>query len=318
MIKVVVLDGRVINPGDVQWQLDLPNVNVEIYEATPNNQILKRSQDADYLIINKVVLGEEHLQQLPQLKAILLTATGYNNIDIKTARKHGVDVCNVVGYGSTAVAQHVFALILKITNEVALHARSVAQGEWTKKDVWCYWLSEVTELSGKTLGIYGYGVIGREVAKIGLAFGMRVIAYRRSDGPSDLIGVKMVDFDQLIAESDFLSLHAPLSAANQGVINRDVFSKMKSTAILINTGRGGLINEADLANALKEEAIAGAALDVLSEEPPSQGHPLIGLPRCIISPHMAWVARESRQRLLDMVGRNLKAHINGHPINVVN
>jgi len=249
------------------------------------------------------------------LKYIGLLATGYNNIDITAAKSQKVVVCNAVGYSSPSVAQHVFALLLELTNHVSLHSRSVHNNDWGNAKDWCYWNKPLIELEGKTLGVYGLGAIGKQVAKIGMAFGMKVIATRKNQQKLSLQGVVMVTEDQLFSESDVLSLHAPLSVSNQNIINASVFKKMKPSAFLINTGRGGLINEEDLKIALEKKQIAGAALDVLKEEPPRLDHHLLNVPNCLITPHHAWASKESRQRMIAMVVKNLKAFLDGKPVN---
>lgn len=318
MNKIVIIDGHVLNPGDLDWSVFKELGDVSIYERTKDSDIVTRARDADYLVINKTQLNSTALDQLVKLKGICLTATGYNNVDIDHARSMNIDVCNVVGYGSAAVAQHVFAMILHSTNHISIHNQSVKQGEWSKSQDWCYWKSPLTELQHKTLGVFGYGKIGKEVVKLGLAFGMKVVVNRKSNKPLDNPQVELVDFEDLLKKSDYITLHSPLTTETQGIMNRETFDQMKDHAMLINTGRGALINEDDLYHALSTQNIRLAALDVLTEEPPQGSCKLIELKNCIITPHNAWVAYESRERLLQATFENLKSLIKGQPINVVN
>ena len=279
--------------------------------------LYERTKQADILITNKRRISRELIYRLDKLKCICLLATGYNSVDIVAAKEKGVTVCNAVGYSGTSVAQHVFALLLELTNNVGLHNQSVQNKEWAKGQDWCYWKSPIMELAGKTMGIYGLGKIGQEVAKIAKAFGMNVLATRKNIEKPNPQQIPLVTFDKLLQQSDILSLHAPLSEANTGIINERALSKMKSTAILINTGRGGLVNEMDLREGLLKGTIAAAGLDVLSQEPPSIDHPLMGLSNCLITPHNAWVSRESRTRLIQIVADNIAAFLQGTPQNVV-
>lgn len=316
MKKIVILDGYVANPGDLDWSALEKFGTLTVYHRTPKEMVIERARAAEIILTNKCIFDSETISQLPKLEYIGLLATGYNNIDVATAKAHHITVCNAVGYSSPAVAQHVFALLLELTNRVGLHNESVQQNEWANSIDWSYQKNPIIELQGKTLGIYGLGKIGTAVAKIGLAFGMKVIATRRNPDKPTLDGVILVDEEQLLAESDVLTLHAPLSEYNQYFINADRLAKMKNTAFLINTGRGGLVHEADLRVALEDGTIAGAGLDVLSQEPPSLNHILLNIPNCIITPHHAWAAKASRKRLLKIVFDNVKAFINGQPQNV--
>jgi len=318
MLKIVILDGQVANPNDLSWEAIATQGNLKIYPRTTDEQLLDRAKGAAILIVNKRTLKEPILKQLPHLKLICTLATGYNNIDIDAANRLGITVCNAVGYSSPSVAQHVFALLLALINRVDLHNQSVQQNGWANSIDWCYWKSPMMELAGKTMGIYGYGKIGEQVANIALAFGMNVIAVRRSQQAPSNPAVKLVDLKTLLQESDILSLHAPLSAKNKGIINQSNLDLMKKTAYLINTGRGGLVNEIALKNALESGQIAGAGLDVLSQEPPPVDHLLLGVPNCLITPHHAWATRESRGRLIAIVAENIRAFLGGNPQNVVN
>lgn len=317
-MKIVILDGKVVNPGDLSWNVISDLGSLTIHDWTADTEIMARANDADVILTSKVVLSRSVLENLPKLKLICLLATGYNNIDLSVASELGIKVCNAVGYGSPAVAQHVFALILHFANHIAGHSRDVNSGGWTKANQWCYWNEPLVELKDKTLGIYGFGKIGNKVADIAFGFDMNVIAHHKHPVRDARDNVNFVDLETMCRESDFISLHAPLSESNKGIFNKDLFTIMKSSAVLINTGRGGLVNEEDLKDALENEVIRGAGLDVISQEPPSEDHILVGVKNCIITPHHAWAAKNSRQRLIEIVAKNIKAFNNGSPINTVN
>ncbi len=310
MEKIVVLDGHALNPGDLDWSIlaekdGVRFADLEIFERTPTNKVIERALDASVIVINKINVTKEVIQQLPNLKLIAITATGTNNIDIAEANKRGILVKNVVGYSSNAVAQHVFALTLALTNKVAEHSQTVHQLDWSNSPDFSYFLSPWNELNGKTLGIYGLGNIGQKVASIGLAFGMKIIAHNRSNNPHG-IDIKMVTPNELLTQSDVLSLHAPLTENTRHFIHTDSLASMKPTALLINTARGPLIHEADLAQALNNQIIKGAGLDVLSEEPPKPNNPLFGLKNCFITPHIAWTSTEARTTLLEQTAKNIR------------
>ncbi len=309
MIEIVILDGYTTNPGDLSWE-ELDKLGkLTIYDRTSPEEVIERSKNATVIITNKVVFSKEVIKELPLLQLISVAATGYNSIDLKAAAKYGVKVCNVVGYAAPSVAQHVFAQILRIRNDIHLHNQAVQNKKWSQNPDWSFTEKKITELSGQTMGIYGLGMIGSKVAEIALAFGMKVIATRKNNNKSTLEGVKLVEFEMLLQKSDILSLHAPLSDENAGIFNETNLAMMKSSSILINTGRGGLINEEDLKWALENNKLAYAALDVLSEEPPPEDHPLLGLDNCIITPHMAWASFESRKRLLHGVIQNVWSYL---------
>ena len=316
-MKIVVLDGSVVNPGDLSWEPISKYGSLKVYGQTSDEELVERAINADILLTNKRVIDKHVLEALPNLKLICLLATGYNNVDINAAKDLGVTVCNAVGYGSTAVAQHVFAFILGFANKVAEHNETVHAGDWTSKNIWSYSTNPLIELAGKTIGIYGFGKIGNKVGDIAFGFDMKVLATHKHPTRDARNGVRFVDINTLCEQSDFITLHAPLTEANKEIFNKALLSKMKSSAFLINTGRGGLINELDLKTALENNEIAGAGLDVLSQEPPPSDHPLIGVDRCTITPHNAWAAKNSRERLIDIVGQNIEAFINGKPNNVV-
>jgi glycerate dehydrogenase len=317
-MKIIALDGRTLNPGDLSWEGLSTFGEYEIHDFTPKEQVVERGRPADILLVNKVVLGKNELAQLPNLKCICVTATGYNNVDLQAARERGIPVCNAVGYSTDSVTQHVFALLLALTNKVYQHHISVQAGEWQRSDDFAYTLHTLPELAGKIFGIYGFGRIGQRVADLAQAFGMKILATHKHPERDARPGVEFVSLEELFERSDVISLHAPLSEANREIVNAQLMQRMKSTAYLINTGRGGLIQEADLKLALQEGQLAGAALDVLSTEPPKEGNVLISAPNCILTPHLAWAALEARQRLMDITLNNIRAFQAGAPQNVVN
>ena len=317
-VTISVLDGYTSNPGDLSWDPIQQLGSVQIYDRTSTEQLVERAKEADILLINKIVLDADTLDALPKLKCICLLATGYDNVDIQAAAERNIPVCNVVGYSTEAVTQQVFALIFELTNQVGKHNESVQAGDWQNSTDFSYTLRPIPEVYGKTLGIYGFGRIGQRVADVALAFGMQVIAHHKHPERDARPGVRLVSLPELFSKSDILRLHAPLSEANAGIVDIDLLKHMKSSALLINTGRGGLINEPDLRDALQEDMLAGAGLDVLSSEPPPPDHPLIGLSNCIITPHHAWASQEARERLIREVAQNVQAFLDGKPRNVVN
>ena len=316
-MKIVVLDGQAVNPGDLSWEPLSELGQLQIYERTLSPQeVMARAGQAEVILTNKVPLPQELLGELNRLTYIGIIATGYNNVDTVAARAQGITVTNVPGYGAPSVAQHVCAFLLEWSNQIGMHAASTARGEWAQKGSWCYTLKPMIEWEGKTLGIVGLGNIGTRVARIGQALGMRILAH--GPRPREVAGVKWVSRDDLFRESDVVTLHCPLTADTYQMVNAEVCRVMKDSAFLINTGRGDLIQESDLRNALLDGEIAGAGLDVLSQEPPPNDHPLLGLPNCWVTPHHAWATRASRQRLLDGVIQNLTSYLSGQPIHVVN
>ena len=319
-MKLVILDAYAENPGDLSWDW-LKNVveEYEIYDITPPEKVIERSIDADILVTNKTVLTADILSQLPKLRYISTLATGYNVIDTAYAREKGITVSNIPAYSTDGVAQLVFALILEIVNHVALHNKSVKEGDWCKSEHFCYWKAPIAELAHKTLGIVGFGKIGSAVAQIANAFGMNVIAYSPNTRTYSGFGeVTFKTLDEVIAESDFVSLHCPLTDSTNGLVNMEFLKKMKKTAILINTSRGPVINEADLKTALDEGIIAAAGVDVLSAEPAREDNPLLTCENCIITPHIAWASFEARSRLMNIFKSNVEAFVADKPINVVN
>jgi glycerate dehydrogenase len=315
-MRIVALDGYTLNPGDLSWGPIESLGDFQTFDRTPAEQVVQRSRDANVLLTNKVAFDRKTIESLPALKLIAVTATGHNIVDGAAAKERGVFVCNVPEYGTPNVAQHVFALLLELTTHVGEHSDGVRAGRWSKSPDWSYWETPLIELSGLTLGIVGYGRIGRAVAKIARAFGMDVIATRRrADEPAD---VETVDLEPLLRRSDVVSLHCPLMPETAKMINASRIALMKPTALLINTARGGLIDEPDLAKALNDGRIAGAGLDVLTSEPPAADNPLIAARNCVITPHIAWASRPARQRLLDITAENIRAFAGGRPRNVVN
>lgn len=314
-MKITILDGYAENPGDLSWDWLKKYGEVQIFDRTPKELIAERCADSEILITNKTPLREELLKTLPKLRYIGLLSTGFNVVDWKYCKEKGIPVCNIPSYSTDAVAQLTFAHILEHTNAVAAHSASVHGGEWSSCKDFCYWVSPLTELSGKTLGIIGFGKIGKAVAGIALAFGMKVIA--STNHPSPFEGVEFADKDELLARSDYVTLHCPLTDETEKMVNSDFLSKMKPSAILINTSRGQVIDEDALAQALKNGVIASAGLDVLSEEPPKASNPLLSVPQCSITPHIAWAGYETRTRLMDICKSNVAAFFDGKPINCV-
>lgn len=315
-MKLVILDGHTLNPGDFSWKALEAFGSLTVYDRTSAEQIIARIGDGEIVFTNKTHLSRDVFQRCPAIRYVGVLATGYNVVDMAAAKEHGVVVTNVPAYSTAAVAQHVFALLLELTNHVGYHSQSVNAGEWQRCADFCYWNKPLMELSGKTLGIIGFGNIGRTTARLAAAFDMKVLTSSSHTQPSD--GVEAVSMEELLAQSDIISLHCPLTEENRGFINRENISRMKDGVFLINTARGPLISSADLYDALISGKVGGAALDVLGEEPPSTHEPLIGAPNCIITPHLAWAPLETRQRLFDIALHNLEAFLRGTPVHVVN
>jgi glycerate dehydrogenase len=317
----VVLDGYTLNPGDLSWDALRPIGALTIYERSAPGEVVERARGASILITNKVVLDAPRLEQLPDLRYIGVSATGTNIVDVEAARRRNVLVTNVPDYGAASVAEHTFALLLEAVKNLATHARAVAEGAWPRSPDFSFNVAPVSELADKTLGIVGLGAIGTRVAEIALAFRMRVIAAVRSDTPGqkrrELPGVEPRALDAVFESADVLSLHCPLTPVTRSLVDARRLALMKPTALLINTARGGLVDEAALARALREQRIRGACLDVLSQEPPAADNPLLSSPNCWITPHMAWASVESRRRLLNATIDNVRAFAAGSPVNVV-
>ncbi len=317
-MKIVVLDGYTLNPGDQSWS-DLEALGeCQFYDRTDASELIDRAQGYDIVITNKVVLGRGVLERLPRLRYIGVTATGYNVVDVAAARERGVIVANVPVYGTRSVAQLTFALILELAHHVGVHADSVRRGDWARCPDFAYWTSQQVELEGKTLGVVGWGRIGRAVGELGRAFGMQVIAATRSASALPEEGVRHVTVDDVFGLSDIVSLHCPLTDQTRHIVNRSRLALMKREAWLINTSRGSLVDEVALAEALHSESIGGAALDVLSLEPPPADHPLLAAKHCIITPHMAWATVAARRRLMSTTVDNIRNFLAGRPTNVVN
>lgn len=316
-MKIVVLDGYTCNPNDLSWDMFEKLGELTVYDRTKPNEVLQRAKDADVLITNKTVLNKEIISQLTHVKYIGVIATGYNVVDVAAAKEKGIVVTNVPGYSTASVAQHVFSLLLEITARVGHHDQTVKSGRWSSSLDFCYWDYPLMELADKTFGVLGYGRIGKQTAVIAKAFGMNVIAYDRGRTNHDGI-VEKVSLPQLFTQSDIISLHVPLSDDTREIINKNSLSMMKEGVILINTSRGPLINESDLAQALLSKKVKAAGLDVLTQEPPAADNPLIPLDNCLITPHIAWAPIEARERLLHIAADNLKKFQEGIEQNRVN
>lgn len=314
-MKITVLDTNTITKGDVSLEPLMQFGETEFFDMLSEDEIIEVAKDSDIIICNKAKITERIMENCKKLKFVTLFATGYNNIDLVAAQKHGVTVSNAPGYSTDSVAQHTFAFILELALNLSKYNDSVKNGDWVRSKKFSYFSFPLTELSGKTLGIIGLGTIGQAVAKIANAFSMKVIAYSRTAKQID--GVDFLPLEEVFKRSDFLTLHCPLNESTSGIINKDTLKLMKSTAFLVNTSRGGVIVEKDLVEALENGTISGAAVDVLDVEPMYENHPYLKAPNMIITPHIAWATIEARTRLIDLVSSNLKAFISGEPQNVV-
>ena len=311
-MKLIVLDGHALNPGDLSYECLNQFGNVSIYDRTDSEaEAIARIGDSEIVLVNKVPITESLLAACPNIRLICVQATGYNVVDCAACTKRGIPVTNVPSYGTAAVAQFTMAMILELCHRIGLHDRDVHAGGWAKAGCFCYWLTPQTELAGKTLGIIGFGSIGK-------AFGMEVLAYNRSQSAEGRSIGTYVDLDTLLQKSDIVSLHCPLFPETEGIINASAIARMKDGAMLINTARGALVDEGALVRALSTGKLRGAALDVVCQEPPAGDNPLLACENCIITPHIAWAPVESRQRLLDTVVENIRAFLAGTPQNVVN
>ncbi|MCM1152663.1 MAG: D-2-hydroxyacid dehydrogenase [Muribaculum sp.] len=316
-MKIVVLDGLTLNPGDLKWDELASLRDLTVYDRTAPDQVVDRARDAEIVLTNKTVLDASTLRLLPALKYVGVLATGYNVVNTDTARRLGITVTNIPAYSTMSVAQNVFALLLALTNHAEHYSREFHEGEWSRCADFSYTDTNLSELSDKKFGIVGYGNIGRSVARIASAFGMHVCVSSRK--PADeLPEVVKMDTDELFAECDVISLHCPLTDDTYHLADARRISLMKKEAILINTGRGPLVDEQALAEALKEGKIAGAGLDVLTHEPPEKNNPLIDAPHCVVTPHISWATKEARIRLMVIAVSNVRAYISGAPVNVVN
>ena len=317
-MKIVILDGSAVNPGDLSWNCFEQFGDITVYQHTPIEETRNRIEGANIVMTNKTPITAELLDACPTIQLICVLATGYNVVDCKAARDRGIPVCNVPDYATASVAQFTISLLLELCNRVGHHDRLVHDGVWSACPSFCFWDTPQLELCGKTIGIIGFGRIGRAVGAIAKAMGMRIIAYNRSHHPdSEAIG-EYVSLDHLLRESDIISLHCPLTQENAGLINREALAKMKDGAILINTARGGLLDETAVADALCSGKLSGAAVDVVSQEPILPTNPLLAAPNCIITPHMAWAPIQARQRILDCTIASIQAYLAGTPINTVN
>ena len=316
-MNIVVLDGFTLNPGDLSWA-ELESLgSCRIYERSAPEEVVSRGTQAEILLTNKTELKREQIQQLPRLKYIGVLATGTNVVDLKAARERNIPVTNVPAYGTKSVAQTTMALLLELTQHVGHHSQSVREGRWSRHIDWCYWDMPLVELDGLALGIVGYGRIGQAVGELGRAFGMKVLAHTRTPPAAERL-TSFVDLETLFRQSDVVSLHCPLTEQNKGLVNAERLSWMKPGAFLINTSRGPLIDEQALANALNSGRLGGAALDVLSKEPPPENHPLLRAKNCIITPHFAWGTRAARLRLMKIAIENIRTFLAGKCQNVVN
>lgn len=316
-MKITVLDGYSVNPGDLTWEKLEQLGELTVYDRTAPEEVIDRSHDADALLTNKVVLDKDIISQLPRLRYIGVLATGYNVVDIEEAHRRGIIVTNIPAYSTESVAQMTFAHILNITNRIDYYARQNTEGRWSHHPDFCYWDTPLHEVAGMTLGIIGLGNIGSRVARIANDFGMNVFALTSKDPSSLPVGVRKTTLDGLLAVSDIISLHCPLTAETRDIIREETIRKMKKGVIIINTGRGPLVNEHDVAQALHEGHVAAYGADVLGKEPPSIDCPLLHAPNAFITPHIAWATIEARQRLLKTAAANLKAFIEGLPVNRV-
>ena len=320
MKKIIVLDGYTLNPGDLSWDGLEDLGDLTVYDRTPPHLVVERIGDAEIIFTNKTVISEEIMDKCPSIKYIGVLATGYNVIDIEAAKKRCITVTNIPSYGTDAVSQYTIALLLELCHHIGAHSDSVKKGDWTNCEDFCYWNYPLIELSGKTMGIIGFGRIGQGTARIAQALGMKILANNGSNKiSSDKLGenIKQVSLDELFANSDVISLHCPLTADTEGIINKDTISKMKDGVLIINDSRGPLIVEEDLRDALVSGKVAGAAVDVVSTEPIQMDNPLLDAPNVIITPHIAWAPKEARQRLMGICVENLKAFLAKKPINVI-
>ena len=316
-MKIVILDGYTANPGDLSWKALEEMGELTVYERTKPEETIHRAKDAEVVLTNKVLLRRQEIEQLPQLKYIGVLATGYNVVDLEAAREHGITVTNVPAYSTMSVAQMVFSHLLTVTNHTEHYAHQNRQGKWTASPDFSYMDMPLTELASKTFGIVGLGNIGQRVAMIANAFGMNVIAYTSKTADELPKYIRKGTLDEVLTESDVLSLHCPLTSDTQHLINRQTLQKMKSSAILINTGRGPLVNDQDVADALNSHRLQAFCADVLTEEPPKADNPLLRCENAYITPHIAWASSEARVRLLDVAISNVRAFVEGKPQNVV-
>jgi glycerate dehydrogenase len=322
MLKAVVLDGYTLNPGDLDWSPLHTLADVTIYDRTAFSLegvdlIIERAKDADVILTNKTPIPRQAMEQLPKLKYIGMLSTGYDVVDVQAAKEHNIVVTNIPSYGTDAVSQMAIALLLELCHHVGSHSEAVKRGDWTHHQDWCFWNHPLIELAGKKIGIIGYGRIGRSTGRIAAALGMNVLVFDNHKVNEEDVNVTYVELDELFAQSDVISLHCPLTDRNRGLINKENIEKMKDGVLIINNSRGPLINESDLADALNQGKVAGAALDVVSSEPIKKDNPLLHAKNCIITPHISWATKEARQRLLHTAIQNLQNFLTGEYSNVV-
>ena len=317
-MKIVILEGHAVNPGDLSWEVLNEFGEITVYDRTAPEEAAARIGDAEIVLINKTPVTAELLDACPSVRLICVLATGYNVVDCCAAKERGVVVCNVPAYGTNAVAQFTFALLLELCHQAGVHSQAVHRGDWSRCPDFCFWYTKQTELVGKTIGIIGFGRIGQAVGKIAKAFGMNVLAYNRSISESGKSIARYVSLDELLKQSDIISLHCPMTPETDKLINRQSIGKMKDGAMLLNTARGGLIDEEALALALATGRISGYAADVVSVEPISPSNPLLNTPNTILTPHMAWAPVESRQRIIDCTANSIRGYLKGNPVNTVN
>ncbi len=317
-MKIVVLDGYTLNPGDISWSALEALGELTVYERTPADKTLERIGDAEIVLTNKTRLTADVFDTLRGIKYVGVLATGFDVVDVTAAKQYGIPVCNVPGYATDAVAEMVFALLLELCRHTGAHAEAVKDGEWTASPDFCFWKHPMSELGGRKMGIVGLGRTGQKTAAIAQAFGMKVLAVSGSRPLPESNSLRYVTTDELLESSDVISLHCPLTEATKNLINRDTISRMKHGVMLINIARGGLIDEQALADALNSGKVAGAAVDVVSAEPIKADNPLLAARNIIITPHIAWAARASRERLMEQTAKNVAAFLSGQPVNVVN
>ncbi|MDY4835764.1 MAG: D-2-hydroxyacid dehydrogenase [Frisingicoccus sp.] len=318
MHKIVVLDGYTLNPGDLSWNELEKTGEVRVYDRTCKEDVIERIGDSDIVLTNKTLITREIIESCPDIRYIGCLSTGYNVVDLKAARERGIVVTNIPAYGTEAVAQFTMALLLEITSRVGMHSDAVKNGQWSSCPDFCFWNAPMYELNGKTMGIVGFGAIGQSVARKAEAFGMEVLAYRRTpDASLETEHCHMASMEEIYEKSDIISLHCPLTEDNYQMINKDTIGKMKDGVILLNTGRGGLLCEADVREALDSGKIRAAGVDVASTEPIRKDNPLLQAKNIWITPHIAWAPRETRQRLMEQMNRNLNAFLKGEPVNQV-
>lgn len=324
MLKAVVLDGYTLNPGDLDWSPLQTLVDVDLYDRTTYSYdeidlVIERAKDADVILTNKTPISKKAIENLPKLKYIGMLSTGFDVIDVKVAKERNILVTNIPSYGTDTVSQFAIGLLLEICHHIGSHNDLVKSGKWTNNEDWCFWKYPLIELSGKTMGIIGYGRIGQATGRIAQAFGMKVVAYDQYQNKElENENMRYVDLDELYKRADVITLHCPLTEENRCIINKESISKMKDGVIILNNSRGPLIHERDLADALNSDKVGGAALDVVSTEPIKEDNPLLTAKNCIITPHISWATKEARQRLFNTVVENLQNFLEGNPTNVIN